>query len=98
MPPKAKPARISRVQVRCPARVRCRRLPVIAPFSSTLRILLLAGINLPRDARLTNLNRATCVVWHSAKLKKLIGTAYAAGTTQPGTTTAEMQAERARAC
>ena len=68
------------------------------PYSSRERIVLLAGINLPADATETNLNGNTCIVWHSATLKRLIGMAYAAGTTRPGTTTAQMRAERTPRC
>jgi hypothetical protein len=46
------------------------------------------------DATETSINRNTCIVWRSAKLEKLIGMAYAAGTTRSGTTTAHMRAER----
>lgn len=66
--------------------------------SNRERIVLLAGINLPIDATETSLNRSTCIVWHSTKLKRLIGMAYAAGTTRPGTTTATMRAERTPHC
>lgn len=59
---------------------------------------LLDGINLPVDATTTRINRATCIVWRSAKLKTVVGMAYAAGTTQPGTTTAQMRAERTLHC
>jgi hypothetical protein len=69
------------------------------PFSNRERIAgLLDGINLPLDARTTRINRNTCIVWRSATLKRLIGMAYAAGTTQTGTTTAKMRAERTPHC
>jgi hypothetical protein len=67
-------------------------------FSNRERVTLLAGINLPIDATETSINRNTCIVWRSAKLKKLIGMAYAAGTTRSGTTTAHMRAERSPRC
>jgi hypothetical protein len=66
--------------------------------SNRERIALLAGINLPSDATKTSINRSTCIVWHSPKLKKLIGVAYAAGTTRTGTTTARMRAEETPHC
>ena len=67
-------------------------------FSNRERVTLLAGINLPVDARETSINRNTCIVWRSATLKRLIGVAYAAGTTRPGTQTAKMRAERSPSC
>lgn len=67
-------------------------------FANRERLALLAGINLPIDATPTHINRSACIVWRSAKLKQLIGMAYAAGTTQTGTTTAEMRAERTPHC
>jgi hypothetical protein len=67
-------------------------------FGNQERILLLGGINLPRDATPTGISRSTCIVWRSATLKRLIGMAYAAGTTDPGTTRADMRAELRPRC
>ena len=67
--------------------------------SSRERIALLAGIDLPPDATETSINRSDCIVWHSARLKKLIGMSYAAGTTRHrGPTVARMRAERTPKC
>lgn len=67
--------------------------------SSRERIALLAGIGLPADATRTRIDRKTCIVWQSAKLKKLIGLRYAAGTTRHlGATIARMRGERTPHC
>jgi hypothetical protein len=68
------------------------------PASSRGRIALLAGINLPTDATQTRINRSTCIVWKSAKLKKLTGMRYAAGITWAGSKIARMRAERVPHC
>jgi hypothetical protein len=67
-------------------------------LSNRERIMLLAGVNLPSDATKTRINRSTCIVWHSPTLKKLIGMAYAAGTTRTGMTTARMRGEGTPHC
>jgi hypothetical protein len=68
------------------------------PMGSRERVVLLSGNLLPDDATETNLNTDSCIVWKSAKLKELIGVAYAAGTTTPGATSAEMRAETTPVC
>lgn len=67
-------------------------------FSSRERVVLLGGINLPLDATITSINKNTCIVWRSKTLMRLIGIAYAAGTTTPGSVTAHMRAERSPHC
>lgn len=68
------------------------------PFSARERIAQVGGIDLPIDATETNLNSDHCLVWHSRKLGKLIGMAYAAATTGSDNTTASMRAERSPHC
>jgi hypothetical protein len=67
-------------------------------YSNRARLALVAGVNLPVDARETNIRRSTCVVWHSARLQQLVGMPYAAGTTITGVPYADMQAERTAHC
>jgi hypothetical protein len=61
------------------------------------RLVLLDGINLPRDARGTQ-RSSTCMVWRSRTLKKLIGMEYAVGTTVTGTVSSEIRAQRKPRC
>ena len=61
------------------------------------RLVLLDGINLPRDARGTR-RSSTCMVWRSRTLKKLIGMEYAVGTTVTGTVSSEIRAQRKPRC
>jgi hypothetical protein len=61
------------------------------------------GIDLPNDAIEAaplnpSLNGANCIVWRSRTLGKLIGTQYAAATTNTGTDTAYMRAESSAHC
>ena len=66
-------------------------------FANFERLALLAGIDLPLDAREV-IRHNTCHVWRSATLKRMIGMAYAVGTTVTGTTRADMQAQRTARC
>jgi hypothetical protein len=68
------------------------------PLQARERVGSLAGNILPSDARETNLNGEECIVWRSATLKRLIGQEYAAATTSPDTTSAEMRAESSPSC
>jgi hypothetical protein len=69
------------------------------PYSARERVAFMDGINLPTDARETNLNGTYCIVWRSKKLGKLIGMQYAAATTSKyDKTTAYMRAERRPHC
>jgi hypothetical protein len=65
--------------------------------SNLERLILLDGINLPRDARGTR-RSSTCMVWRSRTLKKLIGMEYAVGTTVTGTVSSEIRAQRKPLC
>ena len=68
-------------------------------FSPRERLALVSGIDLPADARETNLNSTYCLVLRSRRLGKLIGMQYAAATTSRwDTTTAHMRAERRPHC
>jgi hypothetical protein len=69
------------------------------PYSARERVAFMDGINLPIDARETNLNGTYCIVWRSRKLGNLIGMQYAAATTSRyDKTTAYMRAERRPHC
>ncbi len=68
------------------------------PDSDRERLGLLSGVSLPDDATETDLNGDTCLVWRSAKLKKLIGLEYAAATTTTGAKTAQMTAKSTPRC
>jgi hypothetical protein len=68
------------------------------PDSSRERLALTGGTGLPADATQTQLNNNTCIVWKSKTLFKLIGMAYAAATTSPGSDSAQMRAERKPRC
>jgi len=62
------------------------------------RVGTLAGNLLPPRATETSLNGEECIVWRSATLKRLIGEEYAAATTTPDSTSAEMRAESSPSC
>lgn len=61
------------------------------------RLVLLGGVNLPRDAKGTR-RSSTCMVWRSRILKNLIGMEYAVGTTVTGTVSSEIRAQGQPRC
>jgi hypothetical protein len=71
---------------------------VAGDFGDRERLTLLAGINLPEDARETHFNSNTCLVWSSATLRRLIGERYAVSTTRTGSNIAYMHASSTPGC
>jgi hypothetical protein len=61
------------------------------------RLWLAEGINLPPDARKVR-DGATCQVFQSRTLRRLVGMRYAVATTVTGTTSAEMSAKSSPRC
>jgi hypothetical protein len=68
-----------------------------APYTGTERLALLSRDELPADATLLR-TTANCVIWKSARLKRLIRMRYAVATTMQNAPKAEMRGERRPVC
>jgi hypothetical protein len=68
------------------------------PVSDPQRLASAVGIaDLPAD-RITVKSQATCIVYASPTMKKLVGMLYTSVTTTPGSTTADVRATPAPTC